>query len=140
MRALGFDGGHLVRLDRGEGVTESLTAFLKEREIRGGWLSGIGGVENAELGFYDLASRTYRRRRVEGTVELIHYAGNITMLDGEPFIHAHAVVSGADFRPLSGHFFEARVAVTGEFVIRPAAWGAKRGLDDVVGLNLIDPD
>jgi predicted DNA-binding protein with PD1-like motif len=138
MKALDFDGGVLLRLERGEDVTETLEGFLKEKKIHGGMVSGIGAVEDPELGFYDLPTKTYQRRKVEGNLELIHYSGNITLVDGKPFIHAHAVVSGPDYHAQAGHFFQARISVTGEFVIRPANWRVGRRLDDATGLKLMD--
>jgi len=138
MKAIEFKDGYLARLMRGEEVTEQLERFLKEKGIKAGSVTGIGGIENAELGYYDLPSRTYNRKIISGNLELIHYGGNITLVDGEPFIHAHAVVSGPDFIPASGHFFSAKVAITGEFIINPADWNLERKLDPSTGLKLID--
>jgi predicted DNA-binding protein with PD1-like motif len=138
MLAAQFSEGYLLRLERDEEVTESLTRFLEEKEIRAGIVSGLGGIADAELGFYDLPTKTYLRRVIPGNLELVHYLGNITQVDGKPFIHAHAVVSGRDYQAYSGHFFQARIAVTGEFVIRPADWKVSRALDDFTGLKLMD--
>lgn len=138
MRIRAFNGGYLIRLELGEEVTASLEGFLTEKEIHAGSVTGLGGVKDAELGYFDLPTKTYQRKVVEGNLELIHYGGNITLLDGKPFIHAHAVVSGPDFKPSSGHFFSARVAITGEFVIRPADWEVDRKLDGHLGLKLMD--
>lgn len=133
-----FSGGYLVRLERGEEVTSALTHFLAEKAIHAGMITGLGGVGEAELGFYDLKAKTYLRRRIEGNLELVNYLGNITLVDGKPFIHAHAVVSGPDYQAYSGHFFGARVTITGEFIIRPADWEVKRTLDEFTGLKLMD--
>lgn len=138
MLVTSFSEGYLLRLERDEEVTESLTRFLEEKEIRAGTVSGLGGVADAELGFYDLPTKTYLRRVIPGNLELVNYLGNVTLLDGKPFIHAHAVVSGKDYQAYSGHFFKARVAVTGEFVIRPADWNVRRIPDDFSGLKLMD--
>ena len=100
-----FSGGFLVRVERGEEITRALTEFLKTEGIRAGTVTGIGGIADVDLGFYDLSSKTYLHRTIPGNLELVHYSGNITMVDDEPFIHAHAVVSGADYRAYAGHFF-----------------------------------
>lgn len=138
MKAREFDGGYLIRLELGEEVAETLEDFLAERKIHAGTAEGLGGVADAELGFYDLPTRTYQRKTIPGNLELVHYGGNITLAEGKPFIHAHAVVSGPDYRPFAGHFFKATVAITGEFVIRPADWKVNRRLDDTLGLKLMD--
>jgi len=137
MKTLEFEGGYIIKLERGEEVTESLEQFLKEQKIPGGVVTGLGGVGNAELGFYDLPLKTYHRKKFPGNQELIHYAGNITLVDNKPFVHAHAVVSGPDFKAWSGHFFSAIIAITGEFIIHPEPWHIERKLDEEVGLNLM---
>jgi predicted DNA-binding protein with PD1-like motif len=138
MKARKFTGGYLVRIERGEEVTRTLTDFLLEKQIYAGTVTGIGGIGDAELGYYDLPSRTYLRKTIPGNLELVYYMGNITLMDGEPFIHAHTVVSGPDFNAYSGHFFSARIVATGEFVIHPADWEIARALDDETGLKLMD--
>lgn len=138
MKAYKFADGFLVKVERGEEITAALTDFLREKRIHAGIVTGLGGIGDAELGFYDLPSRTYLRKTIPGNLELVYYMGNITLVDGEPFIHAHAVVSGPDYMARSGHFFSARVVITGEFVIRPADWEVTRSLDDAVGLKLMD--
>jgi uncharacterized protein len=133
-----FTGGYLVRLLRGEDVTKTLTDFLKEKQIYAGTVTGLGGIGDAELGFYDLPNHVYLRKVIEGNLELITYNGNITLVDGEPFIHAHAVVSGIDYQAYSGHFFTARVTITGEFIIHPEDWEVARALDEESGLKLMN--
>ncbi|MBU0754078.1 MAG: DUF296 domain-containing protein [Planctomycetes bacterium] len=138
MKALKFDGGFLLRLERGEEVTETLERFLSDNGLFGGTVTGLGGIEEAELGYFDLPAKIYQRKTIHGNLELITYNGNITLVDGKPFIHAHAVVAGADFIAHAGHFFQARVAITGEFVVKPADWRVSRLEDDFTGLKLMD--
>lgn len=138
MKIQAFNNGFLIRLDRGEDVTVTLQGFLRDNKLKAGTVTGLGAIEETELGYYDLPTKTYLRKTIPGIVELIQYAGNITLLDGRPFIHAHAAVSGPDFQPKSGHFFSGKIAVTGEFVIHPADWNVKRKPDDYTGLNLMD--
>lgn len=128
---------HIVRLDAGEEVLESLTVYLKERRIVGGVISGIGAVKDTTLGYFDLPSREYQRREFPEEMELINLTGNITWVDEAPFIHAHATISGADYLAKSGHLFGATVAITGEFFIWPSEIKLPRELDQRTGLKLI---
>lgn len=138
MKSLKFTGGYLIRLERGEEITRALTEFLREKSIHAGMITGLGGIGDAELGFYDLPSKTYLHKTFSGNLELVYYMGNVTLVEGQPFIHAHAVVSGPDYHAYSGHFFSARVSITGEFVLRPADWEVSRALDETTGLKLMD--
>ncbi|MBU0517323.1 DNA-binding protein [bacterium] len=138
MKLRQYAEGLLVKLEIGEEVTDTLTHFMKENDIQAGIVQGLGGVADAELGFYDLNKREYLHQVIPGNLELVHYYGNITMVDGKPFIHAHAVVSGPDYIAKAGHFISAKISVTGEFLIKPSAWGVNRRYDETTGLKLMD--
>jgi predicted DNA-binding protein with PD1-like motif len=60
--------------------------------------------------------------------------GNITLKDGEPFIHAHITFGDHDMNVKGGHVFEMTVAVVGEFYIRKFDGSIHRELDEDVGL------
>jgi len=128
---------HVVRLDKGEPVVASLQAYLGEHRIRGGSVVGLGAVEAAEIGYWDAARRTYDRTTIAETRELLSLVGTISRLDGAPFVHAHVTLAGPDHSVVGGHLFEARVAVTGEFVIDEAPIASARVLDDATGLKLL---
>ena len=129
---------YLVRLDRGEEVIRSLADFVTRHELGGGSINGIGAVENTELGYFDLHSRQYDRRTFEQEMELISLTGNIAWADGEPVIHAHAVLGGADYGTVGGHLFSATIAVTGELYVTVLPdQRIERALDERTGLKLI---
>ncbi|MBI4568261.1 MAG: DNA-binding protein, partial [Planctomycetes bacterium] len=105
------DGGsHFLALERGEMFTETVTRFLADRAIRAGFVSAIGMLEDARLAWYDLETKTYRERVATGPREIASLTGNVTVRDGKPFLHAHAVLAAPDCTLLGGHFFEGRVA------------------------------
>jgi predicted DNA-binding protein with PD1-like motif len=127
---------YCVRLLRDEEVLEQLTDFVTEREITAASILGIGAVKDIELGFYELETRTYHRKELAGDHELVNLTGNLSFVDGKPFVHAHVTVGGPDFRASCGHLFRAVIAVTGEFVVRPMPGQIDRAFDDACGLNL----
>ena len=128
---------YILVLDRGEEITETLTRFVAGQNIEGGRVKGIGGVTEVELGFFDTAGKEYLRRRLDGFFELASLVGDISIVDGKPFCHLHAVVSDSEMRAWAGHLFNAEVSVTAEIFVIP---GEKtlRSFDEEVGLNLID--
>ncbi|MBI5502437.1 MAG: DNA-binding protein [Deltaproteobacteria bacterium] len=128
---------HVLWLDRGEPVVASLQEYIGRAGIRGGSVVGLGAVEAAELGTFDPVRRTYDRTTIPGPRELLSLVGTISRLDGRPFVHAHVTLGAPDFSVVGGHLFEARVAVTGEFVIHEAAIDSSRILDDATGLKLM---
>ena len=129
--------GFFIRLDRGEEVIGTLTEFAKKRGLLAGFIQGIGGIGNVTLGYFDREEKKYTKKTLAGNFELVSLLGNISLLRDEPFIHAHAVVSGPDFGALSGHLFSAEITLTGEFLLRPISRGIQRHPDPETGLNLL---
>lgn len=138
MRVVPIESGYFVRLDLGEEIMATLAALVKERQIVGGAISGIGAIKNAEIGYFDVHRKEYSKRLFEEDMELLAMNGNITWLeDGEPMIHAHAVLSGADLAAVGGHLFSAEIAVTGEVFIQTHSSRLVRQPDVRTGLKLI---
>jgi predicted DNA-binding protein with PD1-like motif len=129
-------GIHLVRLDRGEDVLEELTGYLARRCIGAGLVHGIGAVTDVQVGAYVSATSRYEKVSLEGEWELLSFQGTVALLDGEPFVHPHVVLSDAGAGVRGGHLFAARIAVTGEFTIIEAAVPVSRRLVEDVGLKL----
>lgn len=125
---------YLVFVQKDEPVLETLTAFCREQGIYGGQLFGIGALKDVELGAYDPVTREYTRRVFPGNYELLTCQGNITRLQGEPFIHAHVTIGDHNFNVKGGHLFAGRVAVVGEFAILPLKDPVDREVDPDLGL------
>jgi uncharacterized protein len=127
-----------VRLDRGEELLVALTRFCKDQGIGCASLTGIGAVEDSVLGYYDLGLFTYLNKTIPGVCELVSLTGNVTLVDGEPFIHAHACLGRRDLTILGGHLVQATVAVTAEVFLDPCEGSLERVLDPEVKLKLIE--
>lgn len=133
-----IEDGYLLKPEVGEEVISAVKGLALERGFKSGSVCGIGGVEAVVLGYYDLDTKTYLKKELQGRYEMVSLVGNVSMLDGEPFVHAHAVVSGPDMVALGGHLFEATVAVTAEIYLWGSPTIVTRSLDDKVGLNTLD--
>ena len=128
----------LGRLPEEGDIVQALTAFCRQRDIRAGWIAAIGTVRNAVLGYYDHIGRQYRRIPVQDFREIASCQGNVSLRDGRPFVHLHAVLSGPDGETVAGHLFESTVFV-GEFWLQEAIGpDLERRPDDRSGLALWD--
>jgi predicted DNA-binding protein with PD1-like motif len=132
------EGGYLLRLQRGARVMETLLKFIKTKQIAAGVVSAIGAVEDVELGYFRLADKQYLRKHFSDIYELVSFAGNISYINNEPVVHAHAVLSDPGCQPVAGHFFDGTVAVTMEVFLRVFEEKITRSLDEETGLNLLD--
>ena len=106
--------GYGVRIESGEEIIASLTAFARRENVRAGLISGLGAVGECELGYFVRPTREYVRRTFSGEYEIGSLTGNFSELDGQPFPHCHAVIAGADLVAFTGHLFRGVVTVTCE--------------------------
>lgn len=138
MKVIEADKQYLLIFEKGEKLVEELTRFAKDNKVPGARIHGIGALKNAELGYYHLEDKSYIRQTfTDMDYELISLHGNITLKEGQPFIHVHASLGRDDFSVFGGHLFEAEVAVTVEAYVTPFGRIPRREFDDEIGLHLI---
>ncbi|MDM7991908.1 MAG: DNA-binding protein [Candidatus Fermentibacter sp.] len=126
MRVLNGGSYPLLRFDRGERFPEALAAWCAETGVGGAvLLCGVGMMADVELGVYD--GSAYRRRVFPGPDEVLSLSGNVSMLDGKPFVHVHAVLGSHEFEARGGHLFGGTVAVTLEVALRITDTPMERG-------------
>ena len=125
---------YLINIDKDEKVVEILTRFCKENGIKNAKLSGIGAVKKTEIGAYNLLKKEYIKREYSEILELLSLVGNVALKDGQPFIHAHVVLSDHNMQTLGGHLFETTVGVAGEFILTQFDGNAYRELKSNIGL------
>lgn len=138
-----ISGGHTMRhvlvLPMGENVMPALQNFAKAHGIRSGTIQGIGAFQQIEIGFFDVSEKIYHRKTIDNSMEVISFLGNITIVDREPFVHAHIALGAPDFSIIGGHFFNATVSVTAEFFIDELPIAIHRAFDPATSLKLITP-
>lgn len=128
----------LGRLPEKGDIVRALSEFCREKGIHAGWITAIGTVRRAALGYYDHEDRQYRRIPVEAFMEIVSCQGNVSLKDGQPFVHLHVVLSGPEGTTLAGHLFESEVFV-GEFWLQEVVGPAlERRPDAASGLALWD--
>jgi len=130
------DGRWVLVLDRGEELMSTVTEFLAEKDIRGGFVTGIGALVNHTVAYYDLAGQEYLKRTFEEIMELGSLTGSIGVVDGNPFFHAHVTVSGPELIAFTGHLVRGEVAVTAELLVTDLGLELPREPDEEIGLKL----
>lgn len=139
MNVRDVEKGFVLVLARGEELIATLTQFCERRGIQAAVFTGIGAVERVKIGYYDLGKREYFFRSEDGVFEVAAMQGNVALVEGKPFIHAHAVLSRCDasLECIGAHIKEAYVAVTLEVFMTPLDASIERKLDDDIGLKLL---
>ena len=136
----GSPATYAIVLASGDELTGLLGRFVEEQRIHAGSISAIGAFEKAVLGYFDWATKRYRRIPVDEQVEVLSLLGDVAVADGKPTLHLHAVLGKSDGSTVGGHVLEAHVRPTLEItLIRPPAYLEKRK-DPETGLALIALD
>ncbi len=137
MKYTSSEKGYILRLSKGEKIIETLTQFCEDQNIHSGLFHGIGAVENPELGYYHLDRKEYEFRTIEKMLEIVSLTGNVALVDGEPFLHIHTVVSDNTFQTYGGHLKEGTVGATCEIYLTNFGIDIERKFDESTGLKLL---
>lgn len=133
------DGRVVVSLTKGDDVRSSLEGLAAELGIGCARLSGIGALQDPEIGWWDTEHFVYHKQVFPGVWELLSMDGNISLKDGSPFMHIHVAISGHDYAVKGGHFFESVVGVVLEVFMDPHPTPLPRRMCDEIGLPRWEP-
>jgi predicted DNA-binding protein with PD1-like motif len=133
-----FGDRYIVRLESGEPLIESLTAFLREQGVDFANLSAAGAVQWVRLAYWNAETKAYEQHEFPEQLEVVSFQGNSSLKDGAPFLHLHGVFGRRDFSVIGGHIKEARVHPTLEVWLRAESIPVCRVRDQASGLDLLD--
>jgi predicted DNA-binding protein with PD1-like motif len=130
---------HVVILDTGEEAFAALTRFVREAGISAASLTAIGAFERATVGWFDIASKSYRKIEVGEQCEVLSALGDVADGDdGQPSLHVHVVLGLADGSTRGGHLLAGMVRPTLEVVLTEVPATLRRRKRADLGIALID--
>jgi len=135
-----FDGfNYLIKLNKGERLSEAVEQFARETNIQGAWVSGLGGALEVTLGFYDLDTKEYQWQTFEGLREIAALQGNLAFDEqGKMMYHLHGVFGDRHYQTVGGHVKDLVAGATVELFVHRAYQPTKRKTDPEVGLQTLD--
>ncbi|MCK9579812.1 MAG: DNA-binding protein [Methanoregula sp.] len=128
----------ILRIDRGEEIVGTLKAFCTDQKISLGTVQGIGAATTIEIGLFETATKEYHTTTLSGDHEITSLVGNITTMDGKPYLHLHITLTDATYLAFGGHLTSAVVSGTCEIFIQTIDDSLGRTFDAGVGLNVFD--
>ena len=131
-------GRYVLSLANNCEVVNAITAFCKEMEIVAGAISGIGAVDKATLRFFNPQTKKYVYKTFCEQMEIAALVGNVSTLDGVPYLHLHVTFGREDYSAIAGHLLSATLCGAGEIVVEPYAGSLPRRFDEALGLNVYD--
>jgi len=89
------------------------------------------------IGYFNSSLKKYEEHNYEGFFEVTSLIGNLSIKDGEPFLHLHGTFGKRDMSVIGGHVVSASIFPLLEVVITPTDNRALRMFDEKLGLNTI---
>jgi predicted DNA-binding protein with PD1-like motif len=126
----------IVRLKHDADLVQSMTELVRSRGIEAGSFTAIGALKRARLGYYDQKNHEYREMKIDSPHEMASCIGNVSLKDGEPFIHAHVVLADETGNTKAGHLFEGIVFAAEVHLRQLEGPRLERKYDEVTGLSL----
>lgn len=128
---------HVLRIPTGDDLLGSLEDFVISSDITTAWISYLGAVQSASLRYYDQAAKEYCDFHIHQHLEVVSGTGNVSLLDGAPFIHTHAVLADSTGKAFGGHVNHGCEAWVIEARIEEYAGTAPvRTFDETTGLSI----
>jgi predicted DNA-binding protein with PD1-like motif len=128
----------LVRLDRGEELTEQLRLLARREGLHLASVTGLGALSAFTAGVYDTAAKRFCPREYQGLYEIVSLRGTVDTMDGAYYAHLHLSAAGEDGLVRGGHLTRAVVSATAELVVTVLHGQIDRTYDPDTGLNLWD--
>jgi predicted DNA-binding protein with PD1-like motif len=126
----------IVRLKHDADLVQSIAELARSKGIEAGSFTAIGALKRARLGYYDQKKHEYRELKIDSPHEIASCVGNVSLKDGEPFIHAHAVLADETGNTKAGHLLEGVVFAAEVHLRQLEGPRLERKYDEVTGLSL----
>jgi len=126
----------IVRLNYDVDLIQSITELARNKGVEAGSFTAIGALRRAKLGYYDQKNHEYREMKIDSPHEMVSCIGNVSLKDGEPFIHAHVVLADETGNTKAGHLLEGIVFAAEVHLRQLEGPSLERKYDEVTGLSL----
>lgn len=125
------------KLSHGGDLLEELTEVCRKENIKLGRIEALGAVQRARLGFYSQQTHEYKFLNLDQPFEITNLVGNVSLKDGNSFVHAHITLSDKEGHAYGGHLAPGTIVFACEVMLEAFEGPAfERGLDEVTGLPL----
>lgn len=133
-----FEDRVVLRIQKNEEILESIKEVCDREHIALADISGIGAVNDVILGVFNSEKFKYESQHFTGDMEIASCTGNVTRMNGETYLHLHMVVGNITKGiTYAGHLNQAKISLTGEFILHVINGQVGRKYSPEVGLNLL---
>lgn len=131
-----FGNTLVVRIDKGEEIITSIKELTVKEKIKLGSISGLGAVDDINVGVFETSEKKYYSNNFKGLMEIVSLTGTINTMDGEFYCHLHMSVGDRKGNVYGGHLNSAVVSATCEMLVTIIDGEVDREFSNEIGLNL----
>jgi predicted DNA-binding protein with PD1-like motif len=129
---------YMARLDHDADFMKAVTELAKKAEIEVGRFTAIGALKRGRFGYYDQQKHRYEEIGFFRPCEIAICLGNVSLKDGDIFVHAHVVLSDDAGNTMAGHLLKGIVFAAEVHLTELSGPTLERKHDDITGLSLWD--
>lgn len=126
----------IVRIDKGEEITEQVRVIAEKERIKLATVEALGALNDFTVGVFNTEEKQYYANRFQGPFEIVSLTGTISTMDGAFYQHLHMSAGDEKGAVFGGHLNRAVVSATCEMVIRVIDGEVDRKFSEEIGLNL----
>ena len=83
----------ILVFETGDELADGLLQFAKEQGLSASSFKAVGALSSVRLGWLNWEKKRYEPSvTLDEQVELLSLIGDVALKDGEPVVHAHAVI------------------------------------------------
>jgi uncharacterized protein len=128
----------ILLFETGEELVDGLLQFAKLQKVSAASFNAVGALSSVRLGWFSWESKRFEPSvTLDEQVELLSLIGDVALRDGEPVVHAHAVIAKKDGTAHGGHLLNASVRPNCEVFLTESPAKLRRFIDPDSGLALI---
>lgn len=124
----------------GDELADGLLQFAKQQKLSAASFKAVGALSSVRLGWFSWENKRYEPSvTLDEQIELLSLIGDVALKDGEPVVHAHAVIGKKDGTAHGGHLLNALIRPTCEVVLTESPTHLQKFIDPESGLALVKP-
>ncbi len=128
-----------LQIKNGEDLHSAISNYCLKNNLKAGLIFAIGALKKVKLGFYDQTKKKYLAKAINQPLEILSCLGNISLKDGQPFVHAHLAASDKKGRVYGGHLEKGSLVFACECaILQTTGELLNRKFNKLTGLNLWD--
>lgn len=135
-----FGNTIIARLDVGDEIMESLKKIVESEKIKLAQINGLGGTNDFTIGVRSHETKKYDPTDYNGRFEIANIHGNVTTLNGSPYLHVHIGCGNEKGEYRGGHLIRCVIGATAEIFITTYEGAIDRKVDPQTGLNVFKFD